>query len=49
MEGEARPAMTHESMHAFEVRIHNLDREISLYPVAQFAELVPYCKLRREG
>ena len=29
-------AMTHESMHALEARIHNLDRKLSLYPIGKF-------------
>ena len=49
MEREFRLAMTHESMNALEVRIHNLDRKLSLYPIAKLAELVPYGMLTREG
>ena len=41
-------AMTHESMHALEVRIHNLDRKLSLYPIGKLAKLTPYCMLTRE-
>ena len=49
MERDFRLAMTHDSMHAPEVRIHNLDRKLSLYPIAKFAEYMPYCMLTREG
>ena len=35
MEREFRLAMTHESMHALEVRIHNLNQNLSLYPIAK--------------
>ena len=35
MEGEFRVAMTDESIHAHGVRIPNLDRRLSLYPVAK--------------
>ena len=34
MEGEARLAMTQESMHALGVRTPNLDRRLTLYPHA---------------
>ena len=49
MEREFDLAMTQVSMHALEVRIHNLDGEFSLYPVAKLADLMPYCMLLREG
>ena len=35
MEGEFRLAMTQEIIHAHGVRIPNLDRQLSLYPVAK--------------
>ena len=49
MEREFRLTMTQESIHALGVRIHNLDRGLSLYPIAKFSELIPYCLLTREG
>ena len=49
MEGESRLAMTQESRHALGVRIPNLDRQLSLYPIAKLSELMPYCLLPREG
>ena len=49
MEREFCLAMTDENMHALEVRVHNLDRKFSLYPVAKLAQLMPYCMLTREG
>ena len=49
MERECCLAITHESMHALGVRIHNLDRRLSLYPIGKLAELMPYCMLTREG
>ena len=49
MERERRPAMSHESMHALEVRIHNLDGRLSLYSIAESTELMPWCMLTREG
>ena len=49
MVGECRPAMTQKSISAHGVRIPNLDRRLSLYPVAKFNELMLYCFLRREG
>ena len=49
MEGEFRLAMTQESIHAHGVRIPNLDRRLSLDPIAKLSELMPYCLLPREG
>ena len=49
VEEEFPLAMTQESIHAHGVRIVNLDRQLSLYPVAKLSELMPYCLLRREG
>ena len=49
MEGDFRLAMTQESIHAHGVRIPNLDRRLSLYPIAKLSELMPYCLLPREG
>ena len=49
MEGEFCLAMTQESMHALGVRIPNLDRRLSLNPIATLHELMPYCLLPREG
>ena len=49
MQGECRLAMTQESIHAHGVRIPNLDRRLSLYPIAKLSELMPYCLLPREG
>ena len=49
IEGEFRLAMTQESIHAHGVRNPNLDRRLSLYPIAQLSELMPYCLLPREG
>ena len=49
MERQFCLAMTHERMLALEVRIHNLDRILSLYPIARFAELMPCCMLTRRG
>ena len=49
MEGESGLAMTQESISALGVRILNLDRRLSLYPIAQLSELMPYFLLPREG
>ena len=49
IEGESRLAMTQESIHALGVRIPNLDRQLSLYPIAKLSEFMPYCLLPREG
>ena len=49
MEGESRLAMTQESIHALGLRISNLDRRLSLYPIAKLSERMPYCLLPREG
>ena len=49
MEGEVPLAMTQESIHGHGVRIPNLDRRLSLYPIAKLSELMPYCLLPREG
>ena len=49
MEREFRIAMTHESMHALEVRIHNFDLRLSLYPIDKLDELMPCCMLTRQG
>ena len=49
MEGAFRLAITQESIHAHGVRIPNLDRQLSLYPIAKLSELVHYCLLPREG
>ena len=49
VEGEVCLAMTQESIHAHGVRITNLDRRLSLYPVAKLTELMPYCLLPRQG
>ena len=49
LEGECRLAMTQESIHALGVSIPNLDRRLSLYPIAKLSELMPYCLLPREG
>ena len=49
MEGESRLAMTQESIIALGVRIPNLDRRLSLYPIAKLWELMPYCLLQRRG
>ena len=48
MEREFRLAMTHESMHALGVRIHNRDQKLFLYAVAKLTELMPYGMLTRE-
>ena len=48
MEGEFRLAVTQESIHAHGVKIPNLDRRLSLYPIAKLSELMPYCSLQRE-
>ena len=47
-EGESRLAMTQESIHALGVSIPNLDRRLSLSPIAKLNELMPYCLLPRE-
>ena len=39
MEGEFGSAMTQESIHALEVQIPNIDRRLSLYPIAKLSEL----------
>ena len=49
MEGEFRLPMTQESSHAHGLRMPNLVRRLSLYPIAQLSELMPYCLLPREG
>ena len=41
--------MTQESIHALGVRIHNLDRGLSLHQIAKLSEVMPYCLLPREG
>ena len=41
--------MTQDSIHALGVRMFNLDRRLSLYPIAKISELMPYCLLPREG
>ena len=47
MERKFRLALTHESMHALEVRIHNLDQKLCLHPIGKLAALLPYCMLTR--
>ena len=49
MEGEFRLAMTRESIHAHGVRIPNLDQRLSLYPIAQLSEFMPYYLLPGDG
>ena len=49
IEGESRLAMTQESIHALGLSIPNLDRRLSLHPIAKLSELMPYCLLPREG
>ena len=39
MEGDVRLAMTHESIHALEVRISDIDWVLSLQPIAKSNEL----------
>ena len=48
MEGEFRLAMIQKSIHALRVRIPNLDRRLSLNPIAKLRELMPYCLLPKE-
>ena len=45
MEGEFCLAMIQEIIHALGVRISNLDRLLSLSPIAKLSELMPYCFL----
>ena len=49
MDRDFRLVTTQESIHALRVRIHNHDRELSLYPIAKLSELMPYGLLPREG
>ena len=49
IKGEFRLAMTQETIHAHGVGLSNLDRRLSLYPIAELSELMPYCLWPREG
>ena len=44
-----RLTRTQESIHALVVIIHNLDRGLSLYPIAIISHLMPYWLLTRDG
>ena len=49
MEGQSGRSMTQKSIHALGMSIPNLDRRLSLIPIAILSELMPYCLLPREG
>ena len=49
IERDLRPAMTQKTIRALGLRIHKLDRVLSLYPIPKLSEFMPHCLLLKGG